>query len=91
MIIPWLIPWENWKFLQCREGDLLCFTALESAKEKQKECVMRGTSHPTAPIGRALEKNEIENGDSPNFAGSSAGKERAEQCMVRGDSCSSHG
>jgi len=52
MIIPWLIPWENWKFLQCREGDLLCFTALESAKEKQKECVMRGTSHPTAPIGR---------------------------------------
>jgi len=40
MIIPWLIPWEDPKFLLCREGDLLRFAAHTPGKEKQKQCVM---------------------------------------------------
>ena len=51
MTIPWLIPWEDPKFLQCTEGVILRFTALISAKEKQKQCMLRGTSHPTAHTG----------------------------------------
>ena len=34
MIVPWLIPWEDPKFLHCWEGDLLRSATPEPAKEK---------------------------------------------------------
>ena len=59
IFIQWLIPWEYPKFLQCQEGHLLRFAALKPAMEKQKQCMMRGTSHPTGPQGRTYEKIKL--------------------------------
>ena len=75
MIIPWLIPWEDSKFLQFRKGDLLRFAARKPAKEKQSQCMMRGTSHPTAPAGRS-QCFYFDRLDSPNFSYCISGKER---------------
>ena len=86
MMIPWLIPWENRKFLLCREGDLLCFPALKSAKENQKNNVW-WEEHLIPQLTQQDPNVFIYQGwgDSHIFWKCLSGIEGEKQCMVRGD------
>ena len=51
-IIPWMIPWEDPESLWFAEEDSPNCAFLLSAKEKQKQCVVRGAAHPTHRTGK---------------------------------------
>ena len=87
MIIPRLIPWGDSKFLQFRKGDLLRFAARKPAKEKQSQCMMRGTFIPQLPQEDPSVFILI-GWTHPTFHIVSLEK-KEKQCMIRGD-ISSH-
>lgn len=66
------------------EEDLLRLGARIPAEEKQKQWMMRETSHPTAHRGRE-QWFQFGRGDSPIFLRCFSVKEREKQYMVRGD------
>jgi len=82
--IPWLFLCEDPKFLQCREGDLLRFAAREPAKEKQCQCMMRGTSHPTAHKARPQRFFCMEMGTHPTFHTVSLEKKEKRSAWLEG-------
>ena len=51
---PYVVPWEDPKFLWFREEDSPTSSILFSEKEREKWRMMRGTFHPTTPIGKLV-------------------------------------
>ena len=49
---PYVVPWEDPKFLRFREEDSPTSSISFSEKEREKWRMMRGTFHPTTPIGK---------------------------------------